>query len=33
MRRALHIAAASLFFVRVRFGDEFRERSVHLDIV
>ena len=33
MRSALHIAAASLFFVRVRFGDEFRERSVHLDIV
>ncbi len=33
MRSALHIAAASLFFVRVRFGDEFRKRSVHLDIV
>src|SRR4029453_16454900 len=33
MRSALHIAAASLFFVRVRFGDEFRERRVHLDIV
>jgi len=33
MRSALHIAAASLFFVCVRFGDEFRERSVHLDIV
>jgi len=33
MGSALHIAAASLFFVRVRFGDEFRKRSVHLDIV
>src|SRR5437773_12576500 len=33
MRSALHITAASLFFMRVRFGDEFRERSVHLDIV
>ena len=33
MRSALHIAAASLFFVRVRFCDEFRERSVHLDIM
>jgi hypothetical protein len=33
MRSALHISAASLFFVRVRFGDEFRERCVHLDIV
>jgi hypothetical protein len=33
MRSALRIAAASLFFVRVRFRDEFRERSVHLDIM
>ena len=33
MRRALRIAAASLFFVRVRFCDEFGKRSVHLDIV
>ena len=33
MQSALHIAAASLFFVRVRFCDEFRERSVHLDIM
>src|SRR5262245_18789620 len=33
MRSAFRIAAASLFFVRVRFGDELRERSVHLDIV
>ena len=33
MRGALRIAAAGLFFVRVRFGDEFRKRSVHLDIV
>src|ERR1700746_655937 len=33
MRSSLRIAAASLFFVRVRFGDELRERSVHLDIV
>src|SRR5262249_5704286 len=33
MRSALHIAAASLFFVRVRLGDEFRERSVHLHVV
>ncbi|KAG0505363.1 MAG: hypothetical protein Udaeo_13080 [Candidatus Udaeobacter sp.] len=33
MRSALLIATASLLFVRVRSCDEFRERSVHLDIV
>ena len=33
MRSALHIAATSFFFVRVRFCNEFRERSVHLHIV
>ena len=33
MRSASHIAAASLFFVRVRFGDEFRKRSVHLHVM
>src|SRR5215471_310915 len=33
MRSPLKIAAPSLSFVRVRFGDEFRKRSVHLDIV